>query len=46
LHGTAQLYEESIQEHDWLLMSELLPALRQAEDHYCRLAGLELPYGS
>jgi CHC2 zinc finger len=42
LHPVETLYEESIAEHDWLSMSELLPRVRQAEERYWHLAGLEV----
>ena len=44
LRAVARLYEEAMDDHDWLGMSELLPRLRAAEDRYSRLAGLEAPY--
>jgi len=43
-HATERLYKEACAEHDWALMSELLEPLREAESHYCRLAGLDDPY--
>ena len=42
LHAVETLYQESIAEHDWYLMSELLPRVRQAEEKYWQLAGLEV----
>jgi len=42
LHATETLYREAIAEHNWILMAELLPALRQAEAKYCELAGIEV----
>jgi DNA primase len=42
LHAVQTLYEEAIAEHDWLSMSELLPRVRQAEEQYWQLAGLEV----
>jgi DNA primase len=42
LHAVETLYQESIAEHDWYLMSELLPRVRQAEAWYWQLAGLEV----
>jgi len=45
LHATETLYKEAIAAHDWFLMSELLPALRDAEERYCRMADLEVGYG-
>jgi DNA primase len=42
LHAVETLYQESIAEHDWYLMSELLPRVRQAEERYWHLAGLEV----
>ena len=44
LHAVDTLYREAIQEHDWQLMSELLPRLREVEAAYCRDAGLDSPY--
>jgi DNA primase len=41
LHAVETLYREAITEHDWALMGELLPRVRQAETHYAQLAGLE-----
>jgi hypothetical protein len=43
LHAVQTLYEEAVLENDWAAMSELLPRMRQCEDCYCRLAGLEVP---
>lgn len=43
LHAVRVLYEEAESEHDWNLMAELLPRVRQCEEVYCRLAGLEVP---
>ncbi len=42
LHAVETLYEEAIAEHDWFLMSERLPRVRQAEEQYWQLAGLEV----
>lgn len=42
LHAVEGLYSEAIAEHDWYLMSELLPRVRQAEERYCEVAGLEV----
>jgi DNA primase len=42
LHAVETLYQESIAEHDWYLMSELLPRVRQAEARYWQMAGLEV----
>lgn len=42
LHAIETLYHESIAEHDWLSMSELLPRVRQAEGQYWQMAGLEV----
>jgi hypothetical protein len=42
LHAVATLYDEAQAEHDWLSMSELLPRVRQAEEQYWQLAGLEV----
>ena len=44
LHATQQLYAEAIRDHDWLLMSEFLPLVREAEEVYCKLSNLENPY--
>lgn len=42
LHALETLYYESISEHDWYLMSELLPRVRQAEEQYWPMARLEV----
>jgi hypothetical protein len=42
LHAIEQLYSEATREHDWGLMSELLPRLRMAEENYWRASGLEV----
>ena len=44
LHAVEALYREAIQEHDWTLLSGLLPRVREAEEVYCRLAGLEVSH--
>jgi len=44
LHATETLYREAIAAHDWFLMSELLPAVRDAEERYYRLADLEVAH--
>lgn len=44
LHAVATLYREACTEHEWQLMSELLPRVRQFEERYAHQAGLELPY--
>ncbi len=40
LRAVKTLYEEAISEHDWYLMAEMLPRVRQCEEIYCQLAGL------
>src|SRR6202521_73735 len=42
LHAVETLYHEAIAEHNWYLMSELLPRVRQAEELYWQSAGLEV----
>ncbi len=42
LHAVEALFDESTAEHDWYLMSELLPRVREAEERYWHLAGLEV----
>jgi hypothetical protein len=42
LHAVETLYQEACDEHDWYLMSELLPRIRQAETRYWQTAGLEV----
>lgn len=42
LRAAETLYDEAIAEHDWSLMSELLPRVRQFEELYWQLAGLEV----
>jgi len=44
LHATETLYREAIADHDWILMSELLRAVREAEERYYRLANLEVAH--
>jgi len=45
LHAMEALYREACEAHDWDLMAEFLPLVRSAENHYCQLAALEVPYG-
>jgi hypothetical protein len=42
LHAVETLYQEACDEHDWYLMSELLPRIRQAETRYWQAAGFEV----
>jgi hypothetical protein len=41
LHALESRYSKAMAEHDVDLMAELLPAVRQAEERYSELAGLE-----
>ena len=42
LHAVETLYQEACDEHDWYLMSELLPRIRQDETRYWQSAGFEV----
>lgn len=42
LHAVETLYQEACDGHDWYLMSELLPRIRQAETRYWQAAGFEV----
>jgi hypothetical protein len=42
LRAVETLYREACDEHDWYLMSELLPRIRQAETRYWQAAGFEV----
>jgi CHC2 zinc finger len=44
LHTTVKLYAEAKASHDWELMALLLPEVRDAEEAYCLLAGLEVSH--
>lgn len=45
LHLVEKLYDSAIANHHWELMELLLAEVREADERYCRLAGLEVSHG-